>query len=490
MTALVSSFHLMPGAADFQKSQLSDGAASPNSGLPFLFISGPIHRLTSSASPDFSISVDPTSITVEQGQVGYATVSISAKAGYDDEVSLSTSGQPWGVEINFLPENHGTPSFSSEMEVSVGYEVEVGDVYTITIKGSGAGENEHTVQFWLNVPAPGEAAFAVENLTVSPAEVEVGETVSISIAVTNIGELEGTYVATLRINGVAVENSSIALAAGASGQVTFNYTAAAPGEYNVSLGGRTGTFTVETEVTPQPENFENEVVVAENLILEENEPTTIEVENADISEIEIQPSRRVCCTKMTVWQLTTRPAEVPAPSGEAYSYLTIVAENVQEGDVEEATISFQIERSWMSGRGFEENEIILCRYDSGDNTWDALETQKIGENQGLLNYSASSPGLSLFAITGEGAAPDQLPEASSAPMLPLWVWVATALVLVAVVIAVIWRHLATGAEGAEKPGKEPEWGAEPEKKKAPEEKGEKPPEKKEKPSEEDEDTWW
>jgi len=489
VTALVLPFYQMLGAADFPKSQLGDGAVSSNSGLPFSSISGPIHRLTSSTSPDFGISVDPTSITVERGQVGYATVGISAKAGYNDKVSLSASGQPWGVEINFLPENQGTPSFSSEMEVSVGYEVEVGDVYTITIKGSGADGTEHTVQFWLNVPAPGEAEFVVENLTISPEEVKEDETVAISISVTNVGELEGTYAATLRINGVAVENKSITLAAEGSGQVAFTYTAAAPGEYNVSLGGRTGTFTVETEVTPQPENVENEIVVAENLILEENELATLEVENANISKIKIRPTRRVRCTKMTVQQLTTRPTGVPAPSGEAYSYLTIVAENIQEGDVEEATIFFQIERSWVLEREFEENEIILRRYDSSDNTWDALETQKIGENQGLLNYSASSPGLSLFAITGEEVTPGQLPTAPSAPMPPFWVLVVTGLALVAVVIVVIWRYLSTGTKGAEKPGKEPEWGAEPEKKKPPEEKGEKPPEKKEKPSEEEEDIW-
>jgi PGF-pre-PGF domain-containing protein len=349
------------------------------------------------------------------------------------------------------------------MQIAVGYENNVGN-YVISVKGTGADGKERAVQFYLAVLQAGQAGFVVENLTIAPPEIKEGEAVSISIAVKNVGELEGTYTATLKINGVAVENKSITLAAGASGQATFTFTGTAPGTYVVSLGGMTGTFTVKPGITP-PENVENEIIVAENLIIKENEPVSLEVENADVFRIRIQSVREVCSAKVTVQQLTVKPAEVFSPSGEVYSYFTIIAENVQERDLREVTLFFQLKRSWMHEHGFSENDMVLLRYNFSTRAWNALETRKIGENEEHMSFSASSPGLSLYAIVGAKPVPITSPAAGEEGKEISPYLLAGSCIIVGVLVAsvLIYRRRSRGEETLkapskkEKPAKEEKW---------------------------------
>ena len=97
---------------------------------------------------------------------------------------------------------------------------------------------------------PKPAAFTVSALTISPATVEIGETVTIKVMVTNTGGLKGTYQATLKIDGVEVEIEEVTLAGGASQQVTFTTSKDAAGSYSVSIANLSGTFTVEPAPAP------------------------------------------------------------------------------------------------------------------------------------------------------------------------------------------------------------------------------------------------
>jgi len=47
-------------------------------------------------------------------------------------------------------------------------------------------------------PQP-EAVFSLTNLVISPAEIYLGETASVSVTVTNIGDIAGTYVMVLEV---------------------------------------------------------------------------------------------------------------------------------------------------------------------------------------------------------------------------------------------------------------------------------------------------
>ncbi len=73
-------------------------------------------------------------------------------------------------------------------------------------------------------PEPGlpeSDEFILSNLVVSPSTVEPGETVTISVTVTNVGEEAGSYTAELLVDSSKVDEDTVALVGGASETVEF-----------------------------------------------------------------------------------------------------------------------------------------------------------------------------------------------------------------------------------------------------------------------------
>src|SRR3990170_7687828 len=89
-----------------------------------------------------------------------------------------------------------------------------------------------------------KAEFQVTDLTVDPLEAGIGQTVVISVNVTNVGEEAGNYVANLTINDVVKESKIIELLGGESKIVEFVATESNVGSYSVKVAGLTRTFTI------------------------------------------------------------------------------------------------------------------------------------------------------------------------------------------------------------------------------------------------------
>ena len=116
------------------------------------------------------------------------------------------------------------------------------------------------------VPRPASLA----NLTISPPEVDIGDTVTVSVLVTNTGDIECTYQVQLMVDGSVEETSEVTLAYGDSQTVTFTTAKDVAGVYSVTVGALSGTFTVkaapespvaeeeEEEATPEPSVAEEE----------------------------------------------------------------------------------------------------------------------------------------------------------------------------------------------------------------------------------------
>lgn len=94
------------------------------------------------------------------------------------------------------------------------------------------------------------AAFDIANLVIAPKEVKTGEKVTISVRITNTGDLEGSYKATLKMGNEVLASQEISLAGGASREVTFTATEAKAGTYAVDVDGLVGSFRVNA--TPMP----------------------------------------------------------------------------------------------------------------------------------------------------------------------------------------------------------------------------------------------
>jgi hypothetical protein len=118
--------------------------------------------------------------------------------------------------------------------------------YTVSI---GDRVGQFTVKKPSSPPEPRPATFNVSNLSISPTEVAVGKKVNISVLVTNIGELSGSYQVALRINNTVVATENVTLDAAATRQVTFTISQGTAGTYNVSVNNLQGTLIVNPPVS-------------------------------------------------------------------------------------------------------------------------------------------------------------------------------------------------------------------------------------------------
>ncbi len=98
-------------------------------------------------------------------------------------------------------------------------------------------------------PTPAsQAEFKVVGLGVNPSEVGPGEKVIINAKIANTSDVDGTYNAQLKVNGVVEAVGAIDIPAGDSRDVTFNTSKDSVQSYTVSLGQMAGQFDV---VAPQ-----------------------------------------------------------------------------------------------------------------------------------------------------------------------------------------------------------------------------------------------
>jgi uncharacterized protein YfaS (alpha-2-macroglobulin family) len=82
------------------------------------------------------------------------------------------------------------------------------------------------------------------SLNIIPAKVKVGENVTISLNVANDGEETGTYTVELKINDQTIGSQMVTLDGGQSEPVSFTLAETEPGQYQATVSGLSGSFTV------------------------------------------------------------------------------------------------------------------------------------------------------------------------------------------------------------------------------------------------------
>ena len=65
-----------------------------------------INDLAGPATPNFSISASPNSVSVVQGNTGTSTITTTALNGFSSAINLTYSGQPTGVTVTLRDQPH------------------------------------------------------------------------------------------------------------------------------------------------------------------------------------------------------------------------------------------------------------------------------------------------------------------------------------------------------------------------------------------------
>jgi len=94
------------------------------------------------------------------------------------------------------------------------------------------------------------ANFVASYLSVSPTEADIGQQVTISVLITNIGDLTGNYEVALKIDDVVVATEDVTLAGGANQLVVFTTAREVAGTYTVAIDSLLETFEVKAPLLP------------------------------------------------------------------------------------------------------------------------------------------------------------------------------------------------------------------------------------------------
>jgi hypothetical protein len=118
----------------------------------------------------FSLSANPNTLTIAQGNIGTSTITVTDYDGFDGEVTLSATGLPTGVTAGFNPNPTAT---TSTLTLTVGAGAATG-TSTITINGvSGSFNSSTTIQLTVTGSGP---AIGFSPTSLMFGKVKVGKT--------------------------------------------------------------------------------------------------------------------------------------------------------------------------------------------------------------------------------------------------------------------------------------------------------------------------
>src|SRR5580658_4729415 len=221
---------------------LCTGWGSPNT-------TGLINLLAGSATPSFTLSASPSSLSVTQGSSGSSTISVTDVNGFSGSVTLAASGLPSGVTAAF-----GTnPTTGTSVLTLTASSTATTGSSTVTITGT-SGSLTATTTVALTVNSTATPNFTI---TASPASLTItqGASGTSTITITSTGGFNAatTLSATGLPAGVtaAFSTNPVTPAANGSATSTLTLTASATatvGTATVTITGTSGSLTQSTTI--------------------------------------------------------------------------------------------------------------------------------------------------------------------------------------------------------------------------------------------------
>ncbi|MFC2024713.1 hypothetical protein ACFLTJ_04000 [Chloroflexota bacterium] len=227
---------------------------SSDDGIIELFVPDGTVSLDKQGNPitDLELSIDsnPPIILPNGSIIGQAYALEPDGATFDPPISLT-----WSYQSSYFSEG------IDEMDLYVAYYSDdtgewialesvvdpLEDIITVSVA--------HLTTFAVLAPPtpPTSATFEMTSLNISPNEVDTENPVTISALLMNTGEIAGSYMVILKINGVKEETKEVNLIGGTQREITFTISQDIAGTYVVYVGGLIGSFTVtEAAIVPSP----------------------------------------------------------------------------------------------------------------------------------------------------------------------------------------------------------------------------------------------
>ena len=201
---------------------------------------------TSSGAANFSLSPNPNSVTVAQGNSGTSSITITPSNGFSESVTLSASGLPSGVTASFNPNPATTTSTLTLMASSTATPGTV----TVTVKGV-SGKLTNTTTLSLTVTTSGGTT-----VTLTPTSLAFGNVIVDATSAGKNVTLKNTGTSTLNLSSIAVSGDfspetstkpcGTTLAAGKTCVIKVSFTPK-------QLGALSGDITITDNASNSPQ---------------------------------------------------------------------------------------------------------------------------------------------------------------------------------------------------------------------------------------------
>lgn len=216
-----------------------------------------------------------------------------------------------GITVTVTYTDDDIPAGKSESDLVIAYQDDSGAWVNLpstvdTVNNTVTAQTTHFTPYAVVLPLA-SASFTVSNLVINPAEVEINETATISVDVTNDGDVSGDYTVELKLDGTIVDSETVTVAGGETEQVTFSVAKAVAGEYTLAVGTTSGVLTVvaaEEPLTPAAFTSSNLRVSPATIETGDSATITVTVENtggeSGTYELALKVDGAVAATKTVV----------------------------------------------------------------------------------------------------------------------------------------------------------------------------------------------
>ena len=191
-------------------------------------------------TPDFSLNVNPSTISFTTGGSGTFNVSISPSGGFAGTVTLSATSTPSGLTVTpataSVAPSYPVTSFTATSSTT--------GTFTANITGT-SGTLTHTTSVKVVVNAPSSPALSV-SLSTNMGSYKVGQTVTSKVTVKSSASSVGNATVTFSIKnrfGTTVSSGSGTTGSAGTMQFTWNTKGATRGTYTVQVSASKSGYT-------------------------------------------------------------------------------------------------------------------------------------------------------------------------------------------------------------------------------------------------------
>ena len=138
---------------------------------------------------------------------------------------------------------------------------------------------------------------------------------------------------------------------------------------------------------------------------------SIDSDNIALTSIEVSNvNKELAGVELKASALKSNP--VSSTPGTTFQYLEISGKNIEGGDADAVKLSFKVPVSWITESGLKSADLSLYRYSNG---WAKLSTKVTGSDSKYVNYEATTPGFSYFAVAAASASSEAPQEEAETP---------------------------------------------------------------------------